>query len=97
MHASYYPPLPAFVRSYTRADVAGQRIQWPWAKEPWPEAFRDHADVAEKLRAAIRDHGGISREFVFGHADGDPAELFLMAMAWGFGPTAVHWPSQRKM
>ena len=34
---------------------------------------------------------------MFDHADGDPAELFLLAMAWGFGVTTVHWPSQRRM
>ena len=52
---------------------------------------------ARSLRAEVRNHGGVRREFVFDHADGDPAELFLLAMAWGFGPTTVHWPSQRRM
>ena len=97
MPASHYPPLPAFVRSCTQADVANQRIQWSWAKGPWPEAFRDHADLRAELAAEVRNHCGIRREFVFGHADGDPAKLFLLAMAWGFGLTTVHWPSQRKM
>jgi hypothetical protein len=94
---SNYPPLPAFVRSCTQADVANQRIRWSWAKEPWPEAFRDHADLRAKLEGEVRDHRGIRREFVFDHADRDPAELFLLAMAWGFGLTTVHWPSQRRM
>jgi hypothetical protein len=92
-----YPPLPAFVRSCTQTDVAGQKIKWFSAKEPWPEAFRDHADLRVKIENEIRDHGGIRRQFVFGHADGDPTDLFLLAMAWGFGLTTVHWPSQRKM
>lgn len=94
---SHYPPLPAFVRGCTQADIADQRIKWSWAKEPWPEAFRDHADLRAELEGEVRDHGGIRREFVFDHADGDPAELFLLAMAWGFGLTTVHWPSQRRM
>lgn len=34
---------------------------------------------------------------MFGHADGDPVELFLLAMAWGFGLTTVHWPAQYTM
>jgi hypothetical protein len=34
---------------------------------------------------------------VFGHSDGGPAGLFLLAMAWGFGLTTVHWPGQRRM
>lgn len=92
-----FPPLPAFVRNYTHADVAAQRIQWSWAKEPWPLAFRDHDDLRKRLEAEIYDNHGISREFVFSHADGDPAELFLLTMAWGFGLTTVHWPNQRKM
>ena len=92
-----FPPLPGFVRSYTQADVAGQRIRWSWSQDPWPEVFRHHPELAEKLEAEVRDQGGISREFVFGHAEGDPAELFLLAMAWGFGLTTVHWPSQRRM
>jgi hypothetical protein len=95
--ASHYPPLPEFVRSYSQADVAAQRIQWSREKEPWPQAFRDHADLCAELEAEIRVHGGIRREFVFGHVNSDPAELFLLVMAWGFGLTTVHWPSQRTM
>lgn len=34
---------------------------------------------------------------MFSHADRDPTGLFLLMMAWGFGLTTVHWPSQRKM
>lgn len=97
MPASRYPPLPAFVRRCTQADVANQRIPWSWAKEPWPQAFRDHAQLAAELEAEVRDHCGIRREFVFSHADGDPGGLFLLAMAWGFGLSTVHWPSQRTM
>ena len=72
MPASRYPPLPAFVRRCTQADVADQRIPWSWAKEPWPQAFRDHAQLGAELEAEARDHGGIRRELVFSHADGDP-------------------------
>jgi hypothetical protein len=73
--ASHYPPLPGFVRNCTQADVADQRNQWSWAKEPWPQALRDHADLREELEAEIHDHCGIRREFVFSHADRDPAGL----------------------
>lgn len=96
MHSSY-PPLPAFVRTYAQADVAAQKIPWSETKEPWPEAFRDQATHREQLAAEVREHGGIRRAFVFNHADGDPVELFLLAMAWGFGPSTVHWPAQRGM
>ena len=47
------------------------------------------------LRIEVSDQCGITREFVFSHADGDPAGLFLLAMAWG--SATVHWPSQRTM
>lgn len=69
-----YPPLPAFVRNCTQADVAGQRIEWS-AKEPWPHAFRNYAHLRAELEAEVRDHCGIRREFVFSHADDGPAEL----------------------
>jgi len=92
-----YPPLPAFVRSCTRVDVANQRIKWSGAKEPWPEAFRYHPDLRAELEDEVREHGGIGREFVFSHADGDPVWLFLVVMAWGFGRTTVRWPQQRRM
>jgi hypothetical protein len=93
---SDYPPVPGFVRSCTQADVAGQVVEWSW-KDPWPEAFGNHGGLRDDLDGEVRDHGGIRREFVFGHVDGDPVELFLLAMAWGFGPTTVHWPSQLRM
>lgn len=90
-------PLAAFVRCYTKADVASQRIRWSGDTGPWPEAFRRHADLRDELRREVREHGGIRREFVFSYADDDPVKLFLIVMAWGFGPTAVHWPTQRRM
>jgi|GEM_PF-3414668 hypothetical protein len=97
MPDSSYPPLPAFVRKYTEADVAAQKIPWSGTKEPWPEVFRDHPLLREKLAAEVREHGGIRREFVFEYADHDPVDLFLLAMAWGFGQSTVHWPVQRTM
>lgn len=42
-------------------------------------------------------HGGISREFVFSHADGEAGEFFLIVMAWGFGTASVRWPRQAAM
>jgi hypothetical protein len=92
-----YPPLPAFVRSCTEADVANQRIKWSSSKEPWPEAFRHHEELRDELEREVREHDGIRREFVFSHADGDPIRLFLLVMAWGFGSTTVRWPRQRRM
>jgi hypothetical protein len=95
--ASHFPSLPVFVRDYAQADVADQRVRWSRAKEPWPQAFHDHPHLGAELEAEVRDHSGIRREFVFAHAGCGPAELFLLAMAWGFGLATVHWPGQRKM
>jgi hypothetical protein len=90
------PPLPAFVRGYSQHDAAKQRIPWQ-ATELWLRAFNDHVSLLEELQAEARDHEGIRREFVFAHAGSDPAALFLLAMAWGFGRTTVRWPRQVKM
>lgn len=45
----------------------------------------------------VSRHRGISREFVFSHADGDAGEFFLIVMAWGFGTANVRWPRQAAM
>ncbi len=53
-------------------------------------------DLLRQLEAEVGEHGRLRREFVFGFMDSDPVELFLAAMAWGFGPR-VRWSQQRKM
>jgi len=76
------PPIPAFIRRCTQADLITQNVIWSSATGPWPEVFRDHSDLRGALEAEIRAHGHVRRECVFGYADGDPLELFLAAMAW---------------
>lgn len=90
-------PTPDFVRAYHPGDVAGQRIGWSADKDPWPAALRGHGDLRDALVSEVRRYGGIRREFVFGCADRRPVELFLAAMAWGFGTTNVRWPRQAAM
>ena len=92
-----HPMLPGFVRQCRPGDLADQKVQWSDERAPWPEAPKDHPDLREALKAEVDEHGGIRREFVFTYADGDPMELFLAAMAWGFGPTNVRWPLQVAM
>jgi hypothetical protein len=96
MTDSSFPQLPAFVRGYSRHDVAKQRIPWQ-ASNLWQRAFADHASLLEDLQTEVRDHGGIRRRFVLDHTGSSPVELFLLAMAWGFGATNVRWPGQRAM
>jgi hypothetical protein len=76
--------------------VAEQRIPWQ-ATDLWPTAFAGHASLLADLQAEVGAHDGIRREFVFARAGGSPVALFLLSMAWGFGETPVHWPSQRRM
>lgn len=90
------PPIPAFIRRCTRADLTAQKVMWSSARMPWPEAFRDHPELRDALEEEVGAHGRVRREFVFGYADRGPVELFLAAMAWGLGQSRV-WPSQRKM
>jgi hypothetical protein len=88
------PQLPDFVRGCDRADVASQVIEWSALRGPWPEALQPYPALRADLEREVVDHNGIRREFVFDRADGRPVELFLAAMAWGFGPTTVRWPKQ---
>ncbi|OBA64702.1 hypothetical protein A5647_24830 [Mycobacterium sp. 1100029.7] len=39
-----------------------------------------------KLTAHSEAEGGIARKFIHDQADGDPTDLFLMAMVWGYKP-----------
>lgn len=94
MTCSGHPPIPDFVRSHSRANV--KAISWSADRAPWPRALKDHPNLRAALEAeANGDGGGIRREFVFKQSD--PVELFLAAMAWGFGPTNVRWPKQHAM
>lgn len=76
------PPIPAFIRRCTQADLATQKVKWSSLRRPWPEAFRDHPELRDALVEEVRAHGRVRRQFVFGCADRDPVELFLAAMAW---------------
>lgn len=90
--------MPDFVRARHLADVENQRVSWSAERPPWPEALRGHANLRSDLESEVRKHGGIRRKFVFERADSDDAtELFLAAMAWGFGETNVRWPRQAEM
>src|SRR2546430_2070753 len=81
--SSALPALPDFVRPFTVARVAAQRV--PWHPASWQQVFAGHPQLFEALTAHVNEAGGISRDFVHDRADGDPIELFLAAMAWGWG------------
>jgi hypothetical protein len=61
-----------------------QRINW--VPERWTAAFTGHEKAHAELKVHSEQAGGIARKYIHAHADGDPVELFLMAMAWGYKP-----------
>lgn len=75
---------PDRLRKYTAADVDAQRIRWIPSR--WAAAFEGHEIAHEKLAGHSEAAGGIARKFIHDQADGDPIDLFLMAMAWGYKP-----------
>ncbi|GAB3227063.1 nucleoside triphosphate pyrophosphohydrolase [Mycolicibacterium hippocampi] len=76
--------IPAAIRRYSTADVDAQRVQW--IPDRWTATFTGHEHAHADLRAHSEEAGGIARDFIHSHAGGDPVELFLMAMAWGYRP-----------
>jgi hypothetical protein len=78
-------PMPDYVRACTTADVAAQRV--PWHADKWRDVFAGYEPLHDELTAHVAAEGGIARQFVHERSDGDPVALFLLAMAWGFGPT----------
>lgn len=76
--------VPDRIRRYTVADVDAQRIRW--VPERWIPAFEGHQIAHGKLAAHSEAEGGIARRFIHDQANGDPIDLFLMAMAWGYKP-----------
>lgn len=91
------PPLPEWVSLCHPADVRSQRIPWRPDRKPWPDVLRGRGALLAELKREVREHGGISREFVFSHADAEVDEFFLVVMVWGFGTTNIRWPRQTAM
>jgi hypothetical protein len=52
----------------------------------WISTFPGHESAFADLKAHSEQAGGIARSFIHTRAHGDPVELFLMAMAWGYRP-----------
>ncbi|MGH7642588.1 MAG: hypothetical protein ACRENX_06180 [Candidatus Dormibacteria bacterium] len=84
------------MRACTQTQVDEQLIPWN-ESDFWVTAFGDHPHLLAELMTEVQEKGGIARSFVFAHSTSDPVELFLVAMAWGFGRTNIRWPKQRAM
>jgi hypothetical protein len=86
---------PQYLPSLLQEELDVQPARWSLSGA-WREVLAEYPGVGEELEAETADHGGnIRREFVHSFSQRDPVELFLVAMAWGFGSTAVRWPGQR--
>jgi Putative 8-oxoguanine DNA glycosylase OGG-like protein len=69
-------------------NIRGRRnaLRIRWVPERWTAAFDGHQIAHGNLGAHSEAEGGIARKFIHDQADGDPIDLFLMAMAWGYKP-----------
>jgi len=77
-------PVPARIRRYTVANVENQRVKWIPSR--WQKVFEGHEAAYRALVDHSQGAGGIARSFIHAQASGDPVDLFLMAMVWGYRP-----------
>ncbi|MGO9178407.1 MAG: hypothetical protein ACLQHS_03895 [Candidatus Limnocylindrales bacterium] len=77
-------PVPEPVRRFRVEDVSAQRIRW--LPDRWTAAFAVHEKAHADLTTHSDEAGGIARHYIHAHAGGDPVELFLITMAWGYKP-----------
>ncbi|GAB34392.1 hypothetical protein [Gordonia otitidis] len=75
--------LPEAVMAYTSADVEGQTV--PWKPDAWRRSFVGCERAFDELSKHVETYGGIKRGYIRERAGGDPTELFLLSMAWGYG------------
>ena len=76
--------VPQEICRHRDADVDAQRVRW--IPERWNSTFAAHEAAHAALKAHSEASGGIARSFIHDQAQGDPIDLFLMAMAWGYRP-----------
>jgi len=89
--------LPPLFLKYSKDNPAQQPIKWK-AGTFWKAALSGHSALLVALEnEAAENKGSIRRSFIHERAAGDPVELFLAAMAWGFGGKAPQWPALKKM
>ncbi len=89
-------PFPAALLGFSRSDV--QHQQNAWRPTPfWRSVLGGHPALLDALVDEMIEHHTIRRVFVHERAQGNPVELFLAAMAWGFGTNEPRFPVQRNM
>jgi hypothetical protein len=77
---------PSYLTAVTQADFETQLARWNDTPK-WRERLRAFPEVLAALQSEVgRDATrSIRRSFVFGYEDKAAVELFMVAMAWGFG------------
>jgi predicted house-cleaning noncanonical NTP pyrophosphatase (MazG superfamily) len=85
--------VPESIRQYGTSDVDAQRVKW--RPEQWAATFAGHEGAHADLTAHSQAASGIARSFIHGQSERDPVDLFLMAMAWGYGPNG-YGPTRTK-
>jgi hypothetical protein len=88
---------PSYLTVVTQADFEAQVTRWN-VTPTWRERLQPFPDLLAALQSEVgRDETrSIRRSFVFGYEDKDPVELFMVAMAWGFG-SRVHYKGHRAL
>jgi hypothetical protein len=82
--AEYYQISPHLVRALiAHEQLDARRIGGTRAIRIARESLRQLGRYNVWRQAHSDEAGGIARHYIHAHADGDPVELFLMAMAWG--------------
>jgi len=79
-----FVPLPALFLASNASEPNRQPIDWR-PTTSWLDALREHPALLLALNEEMAEHQSIRRSFVKNLATGDPVELFLAAMAWGYG------------
>jgi predicted house-cleaning noncanonical NTP pyrophosphatase (MazG superfamily) len=77
--------VPEPIYRWRVSDVEAQRVNW--IPDRWISTFNGHEEAHAELKAHSVKANGIARSFILDHAGGDPVDLFLMVMAWGYGRT----------
>jgi predicted house-cleaning noncanonical NTP pyrophosphatase (MazG superfamily) len=78
--------VPEPIYRWRVSDVDAHRVKW--IPDQWKSTFKYHEAAHADLQAHSEKEYGIARSFIHHyHTDGDPVDLFLMVMAWGYGRT----------
>jgi len=88
-NADIQPAVDALIASTSTALVMeSQPAKWnptPWRTEWTMNPPLPRPIMLQALEREMTVHKLIRRRFVFGYADGNPIDLLIGAMAWGYG------------